>query len=259
MGVSKTRIALFILSLFLVLVFVGGIVGYVVIQENESSKELVVTNSEEMEQYLSEEYVGKTVTYTGETVREIDIPLSIGQTVDTLWFDTSVDIKDFILGLDWDNPHIEGDLDYIPTKAIYLVTINGATIEDLIAYGKGEIDEVEGGALVVAFWQAKDGFEFYSLMVGGSSWVWIHDVNDNTEAEFEGWSPPRGDTGFPTFTGIEDCVITDIHPAYLEGNYLFMGLEEGYAGINNVVYESNTKYLVVANEANDGYHFEVIE
>ena len=126
---SKLRNAILVISTILVFVLLGGFVASIVTETppNEWFKKddviidepvveevlpLIASNEEEMNALLTEENVGRTVTYTGETIKNVDLPVAVGDTITHLCMDTSVDIKDWVLGLDWENDSfrvVQGD------------------------------------------------------------------------------------------------------------------------------------------------------
>ena len=274
---SKLRNAILVISTILVFVLLGGFVASIVTETppNEWFKKddviidepvveevlpLVATNKEEMNALLVEENVGKTVTYTGETIKNVDLPVAVGDTITHLCMDTSVDIKDWVLGLDWENAIFrevqeDGDMN----EMIFVVLCGGATFDYIRECFDAGVNPSEGGSLImIQHYRNAEGTDEFYMMGFGSTYAWVHDVNGNLGYEFEGWNEPSGNTGFPN-VDIEDCVISDILPEYLVGDCLFFGPEEGNYGSVEVVYENNVEYLIVANENGDGCHFEKID
>ena len=274
---AKLRNAILVISTILVFVLLGGFVASIVTETppNEWFKKddviidepiveevlpLVATNEEEMNALLTEENVGRTVTYTGETIKKVDLPVAVGDTITHLCMDTSVDIKDWVLGLDWENAIVrevqeDGDMN----EMIFFVLYGGATFDYIRECIDAGVDPTEGGPLImIQHYRNAEGTDEYYIMGFGSTYAWVHDVNGNLGYEFEGWNEPSGDSGFPN-VDIEDCVISDILPEYLAGDCLFFGPEEGNYGSVEVVYENNVEYQIVANENGDGCHFEKID
>ena len=273
----KLRNAILVISTILVFVLLGGFVASIVTETppNEWFKKddviidepiveeilpLVATNEEEMNALLVEENVGKTVTYTGETIKNVDLPVAVGDTITHLCMDTSVDIKDWVLGLDWENAIFrevqeDGDMN----EMIFVVLCGGATFDYIRECFDAGVNPSEGGPLImIQHYRNAEGTDEFYMMGFGSTYAWVHDVNGNLGYEFEGWNAPSGDTGFPN-VDIEDCVISDILPEYLAGDCFFFGPEEGNYGSVEVVYENNVEYQIVANENGDGCHFEKID
>ena len=274
---AKLRNAILVISTILVFVLLGGFVASIVTETppNEWFKKddviidepvvedvlpLVASNEEEMNALLVEENVGRTVTYTGETVKNVRLPFAIGDTITHLCMDTSVDIKDWVLGLDWENASFrgvqdDGDLN----EVIYVALIDGATFDYIKECIQNGTNATEGGPLImIQHYRNAEGTDEFYMMGFGTTYAWVHDVNGNLGLEFEGWNKPSGDTGFPN-VDIEDCVISDILPEYLAGDCLFFGPEEGNYGSVEVVFENNVEYQIVANENGDGCHFEKID
>lgn len=132
MGISKTNIAILVISMILFIVFLGGIVSYSVIQKDDlsASQEIEANSPEEMQKYLVAEYEGKTIKYTGERVEELQPPFAVSDKVNMVYFDTSANIKDWVLSLDWSKAYdISQDMD--TKEMIYLVLADGLTFEYL--------------------------------------------------------------------------------------------------------------------------------
>ena len=226
---------------------------------NEVVKTFIATTEEEMNEFLVSENVGQVIKYTGETVKNVTLPFAVGDTITHLCMDTSVDIKDWVLGLDWENDSFrveQGDGDL--TEVIYVVLTDGATIDYVKECFQNGTSPSYGGVLLAIqhLINAERTEELY-LMGFGSTYAWVHDVNGNLGYEFEGWNEPSGDTGFPN-VNIEDCVISDILPEYLAGDCLFFGPEEGNYGSVEVVFEKDVEYIVVADKDGGCYYEEYV-
>ena len=220
---------------------------------------LKATTEEEMQGYLTAEYEGKSVYYGGETVEKVHMAFETGDCIDSVWFDTSVNIDDFVLNLDWENPHAEQvDVD-TTQKCIYLILAGEATIEDVLDYMENGGDSPKAIPLLTALYIKYDNYEYYTLLYGGSTYIWSYDINGSGELPFVGWSKPQGDTGFPFFEFDSEIPISDIHPALLNNKALFIGTEIGDVGFVETVYETGASYLVVVNENDYGHHFEKID
>lgn len=227
------------------------------LNDNEVVKTFIATTEEEMNEFLVSENVGQVIKYTGETVKNVRLPFAIGDTITHLCMDTSVDIKDWVVGLDWENCTFRTNVDVggDVMEIYYLALYGEATfeyIEECLANGTKPIN---GGPLImIMHYKDSDGITEYYMMVFGSTYAWIHDVTGTFGAEFEGWHPDDENTGFPLID-IEDCVISDILPEYLLGDCLFFGPEEDNYGSVEVVFEKDVEYIVVADK-DGGCHYE---
>ena len=274
---SKLRNAILVISTILVFVLLGGFVASIVTETppNEWFKKddviidepvveevlpLVASNEEEMNALLVEENVGRTVTYTGETVKSCEFPFNVGDKLLSLSFDTSVDITDWVLGLDWEDPHSQnvGETAYV--KGFYVMTCGGPTIADVKATN-GDLNVYTPMTIIRRYEQRSEGDIDVYFMVSGSTYLWIYDVYDNY-ADWEGWADASGSSDFPnlTFGDYGDTsIISDIDYSLISPDFMFLGPEEGNYGSVEVVYENNVEYLIVANENGDGCHFEKID
>lgn len=54
----------------------------------------------------------------------------------------------------------------------------------------------------------------------------------------------------------ESQFFSDIHPVLLNNKALFFGIETGNVGDVETIYENGAFYTVVANEKDDGFHYE---
>ena len=113
--------------------------------------ELVATNEEEMETLLTEENVGKTVHYTGETVNEVALPFNVGDTINSAYFDSDFDVLAFLQSIDYEQG-VDFDYDGEPAKFVVLVTTNDYKIEDFAKIDDPEklTYAIEKGALLLA-------------------------------------------------------------------------------------------------------------
>ena len=254
-----------ILILVVVCILLVGMVGIMFkvftpekatdLNDNEVVKTFIATTEEEMNEFLISENVGQVIKYTGETVEKVYMAFEIGDCIGSVWFDTSVNIDDFVLNLDWENPHTERVDGDTTQKCIYLILAGEATIEDVLDYVENGGDSPKGTALLTALYIKYDNYEYYTLLYGGSSFIWNYDINGSGELPFVGWSTPQGDTGFPFFEFKEDISISDIHPALLNNKALFIGTEIGEVGFVEVVFEKDVEYIVVADK-DGGCHYE---
>ncbi len=224
--------------------------------DNEVVKTFIATTEEEMNEFLVSENVGQVIKYTGETVKNVTLPFAIGDTITHLCMDTSVDIKDWVLGLDWENisfREVQEDGDV--SEIIFVALRDGATFDYIKECIQNGTNLSEGGPFIlIQHYRNAEGTDEFYLMGFGSTYAWVHDVNGNLGYDFEGWNKPSGDTGFPN-VNIGDCVISDILPEYLAGDCLFFGPEEGNYGSVEVVFEKDVEYIVVADK-DGGCHYE---
>ena len=255
MGISKSSLVILVISVVLFLVFLGGIVSYFVIQKDEipATQEIVANSPEEMQKYLVAEYEGKTIKYTGERVEELQPPFAIGDKVNKVYFDTSANITDWVLSLDWSKAYdISQDMDV--TEMIYLVFADGLTFDYLDeCFMKGQSPKYGIAILGVEHYQSyhdpkNENYKLYC----GENVIWRHNVNESTS--FEGWNSTHIDLDNPVIE-LNNYVISDILPEYLNKQCYFFSFEEGNFGSMEAVYEPGNYYTVKANEDGEGYHF----
>ena len=103
---NKFRVALTVVSSILCAVLLCGVIASVVTKTTpldwfkkedaivdvpvvEEVLPLVASNEEEMNALLVEENVGRTVTYTGETIKNVDLPYSVGDTLSGFFYNQS--------------------------------------------------------------------------------------------------------------------------------------------------------------------------
>ena len=162
---NKFRVALTIVSSILCAVLLSGVIASVVTKTTpldwfkkddaivdvpvvdepvvEEVLPLVATTEEEMNALLTEENVGRNVTYAGETIKNVRLPFEKGDFIGCFCFDISLNLDDFILGLDWENPHyVIDDLDFISSQ-IYLGISGNCSIEQYVAKMNGEVSSDE--------------------------------------------------------------------------------------------------------------------
>lgn len=258
MGISKTNIAILVISMILFIVFLGGIVSYSVIQKDDlsASQEIEANSPEEMQKYLVAEYEGKTIKYTGERVEELQPPFAIGDKVNMVYFDTSANIKDWVLSLDWSKAYdISQDMD--TKEMIYLVLADGLTFEYLNGcFLAGQSPDYGIAILGVEYYQSyHDPTNVIYKLYCGENIIWRHYVNGSSD--YEGWNSTHIDPSNPAIE-LNNYVISDILPEYLNKQCYFFTFEEGNFGSMEAVYEPDNYYTIVANEDGDGYHFSLV-
>lgn len=227
------------------------------------NKELVATTEEEMNELLTEENIGKSVKYTGETVKKVELPYAVGDEITSVYFDTEFDFGTFVQNLDWENAHVKG-LDFESTTAdvICLVgTINydGKGYDDYIAEGiESPSDDMMKSMLL---WVMKvHEYDTGDDAFGVCDIYMIHSREEDTPyfgiyVDTDGelidvyCSLPEGFNGGPLADG-DSFVIDYIHPAMMEEGNLFLGVEDGKYGTVETVFEKDQVYTI--EKAEDG-------
>lgn len=136
-------------------------------------KSFIVNTEADLNALLTEENLGKTVSYNGAlyVITEggsSNAPIAVGDTIDKIYFDTTKsaeEVYDALLELDWDNPDVDED-----AKGIYLVNNeNGQGVFVLNMSGVLGIQTIttEGGGLHFAYSTATD-----PSALGLSAWGW---------------------------------------------------------------------------------------
>lgn len=136
-------------------------------------KSFIVNTEEELNALLTEENLGKTVSYNGAlyVIAEggsSNAPIAVGDTIDKIYFDTSKsaeEVYNALLELDWDNPDVDED-----GKGIYLVNNgNGQGVFVLNMSGVLGIQTIttEGGGLHFAYSTTTD-----PSALGLTAWGW---------------------------------------------------------------------------------------
>ena len=273
---SKLRNAILVISTILVFVLLGGFVASIVTETppNEWFKKddviidepvveevlpLVATNEEEMNALLVEENVGRTVTYTGETIKNVQLPFEEGNSYGCMSVDTSLNLDDFLINLDWDNPHASyTDIDFL-IEYYVLMTIDDVTIDDCI----NDFESCTDNLLFFVLKQTLLSSDESSVYVLYFCDVAIYTaLNPNFDYDSVDSVPELGwtDWAVENLTVYScDLNLCDVDSSYMTGDCLFFGPEEGNYGSVEVVYENNVEYQIVANENGDGCHFEKID
>ena len=284
---ANVRLALLIIASIMTVVLLSGVVAAVVTDKSpyewfkkddviidepivEEVLPLVASNEEEMNALLVEENIGRSVKYTGETVKNVTLPFEKGDFIGCFCFDISLNLDDFILGLDWENPHyVLDDLDFISSQ-IYLGISGNCSIEQYVAKMNGEVssdENMRGQAFLAVFEQrlrSTNEVCGYCLVLGNMPVYWVlnpeFDYDQIDSVPVPGWCDMFLER--PNY----ECEIdfSDMHPAYLAGDCLFFGVADGLNetydfGSVEIVYENNVEYQIVANENGDGCHFEMID
>lgn len=228
-------------------------------------KELVATTEDEMSALLVEENVGKSVKYTGETVNEVILPYAVGDTVDSIYIDTTVDITSFLINLDWENANAH----YLETDSscaygidvIILATTGDVEItdftDDMFEYDTPAI--IQDNALL---WVGRDWIENFETgeiqecivvhtFVDNTEYYCIEIVNGVVEYEESMFDEHFNGGQFANGNSFE---ITYINPVLMNEQYLFIGFEDGEYGSVNPLYVKDTIYTI--EKAEDGtIHF----
>ena len=265
---SKTASAIALgITLTLVLVLLGGLMASVITKTSPVdwfNKELVATTEEEMNELLAEENIGKSVKYTGETVKNVEIPYAVGDEITSVYFDTEFDFGTFVQNLDWENAHVKG-LDFESTTAdvICLVgTINydGKGYDDYIAEGLESPSDDMMKSMLLWVMRVND-YTGYSDEYGGAVDMYmIHSREEDSpyfgfvydqdgELVDSICGLPEGFNGGPLADG-DSFVIDYIHPAMMEEGNLFLGVEDGKYGTVETVFEKDQVYTI--EKAEDG-------
>lgn len=145
-------------------------------------KSFIVNTEEELNALLTEENLGKTVSYNGAlyVIAEgggTENPTAVGDNVTEVYFDatkSNEEILQAIQSLDWDNPDYNGD-----GKAINLfVEAQGGTKGMNIQTLEGDLFEDGGHHVIYMIGQSGDYVWMYSSTVpadamGVESWGWV--------------------------------------------------------------------------------------
>ena len=238
---------------------------------------LVASNEEEMSALLIEENVGRTVTYTGETVKNVTLPFEKGESIGCICMDTSLNLDDFILGLDWDNPHFveTGGPDF-ELEYIFLMVHGTCSIEQLIGYTTGDFefdDSVYGEPLLYVVKQVHNGTGDtvgHILIMDNAALYYVLNPEFDYDRYIDSFDVQPGWTDLATYmTDGYPCEIDgigDVHSSYMTGDCLFFGVVEAIdenTGFKNfgsveIVYDTDRNYLICKNDDNSGYHFEIV-
>ena len=225
------------------------------------NKELVATTEEEMNELLTEENIGKSVKYTGETVKKVELPYAVGDEITSVYFDTEFDLGTFLQNLDWENAHVKG-LDFENTTADVICLVGTLNFE-----GKGYDDYIEEGIespsddmmKSMLLWVLKVN-EYDDGETGPVNIYYIHSREEDSPYfgyifDLEGelvhsmTTLPEGFNGGPLDNG-NSFVIDYINPALMQEDALFLGVENGKYGAVETVFEKDQVYTI--EKAEDG-------
>ena len=228
------------------------------------NKELVATTEEEMNELLTEENIGKSVKYTGETVERVELPYAVGDEITSVYFDTEFDLVTFLQNLDWENAHVKGlDFESATARIICLVgtlSYEGKGFDEYLVPDNG-VDIDENLMKSMLLWAMKvDDYTGYSSEYGGAVDIYMiysreNDfpyfafiVKDGEVVEVESFLP-EGFNGGPLDNG-KSFVIDYINPALMQEDALFLGVEDGKYGTVETVFEKDQVYTI--EKAEDG-------
>ncbi len=249
---------------------------------------LVATTEEEMNTLLIEENVGRIVTYTGETIKNVELPFEIGDFLGGVYLDTSVNIDDWLLGLCDETAHysLYDSESGMGVDYYFLVTAN-ATIDEIV--------ESQNFERRVVFWvvveRLADGS--YAATLFYVSMPLYYAFSSNFDFDALDGVPELGWTEFAEKNMPCPCEadIVDIAYNFLNFDELFIATTNAdYEGfVNNsdslsyehtnnefivtndvgdivsfdfgsleIVYDTDCNYQICKNDDNSGYHFEVV-
>ena len=265
---SKTASAIALgITLTLVLVLLGGLMASVITKTSPAdwfNKELVATTEEEMNELLTEENIGKSVKYTGETVKKVELPYAVGDEITSAYFDTEFDLLPFLENLDWENAHVKGiGFESATARIICLVgtlSYEGKGFDEYLAPDNGDdIDENLLKSMLLwvmkvddytgyssEFGDAVDIYMIYSRENEAPYYVFVVKDGEIVEVQAE---LPEGFNGGPLDNG-DSFVIDYINPAMMQEDALFLGVEDGKYGTVETVFEKDQVYTI--EKAEDG-------
>lgn len=290
---NKFRVALTIVSSILCAVLLGGVIASVVTKTTpldwfkeddvivdvpvvdepvlEEVLPLAATTEEEMNTLLVEENVGKIVQFTGETVKNVDLPYSVGDTLSGFFYNQSFDMNNFVVNLDWDNSHGKASSDgsyrgwtgnYV-VDYIFLVTNDNESID---SYKYLCANSWSGGSLTIGIYDFGIVFAYRLQYVqDGISCVdyYVQCLNNKPYFSYkyqDGVLVEQSNffeiDNYVSLDSSKDLVIDYIDDSLLGGDGLFFGFNDGEYGSVEIIFEKDTEYLIVANESDEGFHFE---
>ena len=265
---SKTASAIALgITLTLVLVLLGGLMASVITKTSPVdwfNKELVATTEEEMNELLTEENIGKSVKYAGETLKKVELPYAVGDEITSVYFDTKFDFGTFVQNLDWENAHVKGlDFESTTSDVICLVgTINyeGKGFDEYLTPDNGDdIDENLMKSMLLWVMKVHE-YDTGDDAFGVCDIYMIHSREEDTPyfgiyVDADGklidvyCSLPEGFNGGPLDNG-NSFVIDYINPAMMQEDALFIGVEDGKYGTVETVFEKDQVYTI--EKAEDG-------
>ena len=255
---SKTASAIALgITLTLVLVLLGGLMASVITKTSPAdwfNKELVATTEEEMNELLTEENIDKSVKYTGETVKKVELPYAVGDVLNEVYFDEDFDFCSFLNNLDWDNSTVSYREETGGTDIIILATTGDVEISDftLEMFEEDEPQIIKENALLFAMrgWCEDGDYSYccYSICSFMDEAYFSY--------EYENGELIKQDSLFPEgFNGgvIDDgksFEITYLNPIMMQEDALFLGVEDGKYGTVETVFEKDQVYTI--EKAEDG-------
>ena len=228
-------------------------------------KELVATTEDEMSALLVEENVGKSVRYTGETVNEVVLPISVGDPIDSIYIDTTADITTFLINLDWKNANInysEVDGDYSYGIDVFILAITGDAeisdfTDDVFEYDSPEIIREHALLWVYREWGEssetgeREEYIHIRTFLDETEYYNIEILNGEVEVVESMFNEIFNGGKFANGNSFE---ITYLNPVLMSEDCLFIGVENGEYGSVNPVYVKDTLYTI--EKAEDGtIHF----
>ena len=154
---ANVRLALLIIASIMTVVFLSGVVAAIVTDKSpyewfkkddviidepvvEEVLPLVASNEEEMNSLLVEENVGRIVTYTGKTIKNVELPFSVGDSLSNFCLDTSLNLDEYILSLDWDNPDYTEKITDFTMNYFILMVAGTCSLEQFVSSLNGDFE-----------------------------------------------------------------------------------------------------------------------
>ena len=262
---SKTASAIALgITLTLVLVLLGGLMASVITKTSPVdwfNKELVATTEEEMNELLTEENIGKSVKYTGETVKKVELPYAVGDEITSAYFDTEFDLGAFLINLDWENASFK-DLEYEGDSTMDIICFLGTLnyenkgFDDYTSYEEYP-EEINKSMLLwvmrVCGLVSPEGIDgdcdMYAIFSRENDSSYFMYVVQEGKVVLSQSYLPEGFNGGPLADG-DSFVIDYIHPAMMQEDALFLGVEDGKYGTVETVFEKDQVYTI--EKAEDG-------
>lgn len=218
------------------------------------NKELVATTEEEMNELLTEENIGKSVKYTGETVKKVELPYAVGDVLNEVYFDEDFDFGSFLNNLDWDNPTVSYREETSGTDIIILATTGDVEISDftLEMFEEDQPQIIKENALLFAMrgW-CVEGDNSYCNYIICSFMDEAYFTYEYENGELVGQDSlfPEGFNGGVIDDG-KSFEITYLNPIMMQEDALFLGVEDGKYGTVETVFEKDQVYTI--EKAEDG-------
>lgn len=223
------------------------------------NKELVATTEEEMNELLTEENIGKSVKYTGETVKKVQLPYAVGDEITSVYFDTEFDLGAFVQNLDWENASFK-DLEFERELTMDIMCLVGTLnyenkgFDDYTSYDEYP-EEITKSMLLwvmrVCGLEGPDDIgvcDMYAISARNDDPYFTFAVQDGEVIFVESYLP-EGFNGGPLDNG-KSFVIDYINPALMQEDALFLGVEDGKYGTVETVFEKDQVYTI--EKAEDG-------